>query len=167
MLGFEQERWLDKGLKASKRTWKLLAQGTQMSSTSIPAPAGRAYWNEAWADNHIKNVVSLGGDVHMNVAAYLRPAPNDPNSPIVASEFVTTSVTSRGMGEKALGFVRDNNPDILHARSDERGYSLISVTPSQVRCDFRTTAMPAGSEAGFKTQASFVVEKGNPTVKPV
>jgi alkaline phosphatase D len=152
-----------------------------MSSTSIPAPAGRAYWNEAWdgypearkrllqsiADNQIKNVVSLGGDVHMNVAAYLRPVPNDPNSPIVASEFVTTSVTSRGMGEKALGFVRDNNPDILHARSDERGYSLIAVTPSQVRCDFRTTAMPAGSEAGFKTQASFVVEKGNPAVKPV
>jgi hypothetical protein len=27
--------------------------------------------------------------------------------------------------------------------------------------------MPAGSEAGFKTQASFVVEKGNTAVKPV
>jgi hypothetical protein len=36
-----------------------------------------------------------------------------------------------------------------------------------VRCDFRTTAMPAGSEAGFKTQASFVIDKGNPAVKPV
>ena len=181
MLGLEQERWLDKGLKTSKRTWKLLAQGTQMSSTSIPVPTGRAYWNEAWdgypearkrllqsiADNQIKNVVSLGGDVHMNVAAYLRPIPNDPGSPIVASEFVTTSVTSRGMGEKALGIVRDNNSDLLHARSDERGYSLITVTPSNVRCDFRTTAMPAGSEAGFKTQASFVVDKGNPAVKTV
>ena len=181
MFGFEQERWLDKGLKASKRTWKLLAQGTQMSSTSIPGPTGRAYWNEAWdgypearkrllqslADNQIKNVVSLGGDVHMNIAANLRPVPNDPNSPLVASEFVTTSVTSRGMGEKALGIVRDNNPDLIHARGDERGYSLISVTPAHVRCDFRTTAMPAGSEASFKTQASFVVEKGNPAVKPV
>jgi alkaline phosphatase D len=112
-------------------------------------------------------VVSLGGDVHMNVAAYLRAIPNDPGSPIVASEFVTTSVTSRGMGEKALGIVRDNNSDLLHARSDERGYSLITVTPSSVRCDFRTTAMPAGSEAGFKTQASFVIDKGNPVVKPV
>ena len=87
--------------------------------------------------------------------------------PIVASEFVTTSVTSRGMGEKALGIVRDNNSDLLHARSDERGYSLITVTHSSVRCDFRTTAMPAGSEAGFKTQASFVIDKGNPVVKPV
>ena len=152
-----------------------------MSSTSIPGPTGRAYWNEAWdgypearkrllqslADNQIKNVVSLGGDVHMNIAANLRPVPNDPNSPLVASEFVTTSVTSRGMGEKALGIVRDNNPDLIHARGDERGYSLISVTPAHVRCDFRTTAMPAGSEASFKTQASFVVEKGNPAVKPV
>jgi alkaline phosphatase D len=103
----------------------------------------------------------------MNIAANLRPVPNDPNSPLVASEFVTTSVTSRGMGEKALGIVRDNNPDLIHARGDERGYSLISVTPAHVRCDFRTTAMPAGSEASFKTQASFVVEKGNPGTKPV
>ena len=181
MFGLEQERWLDKGLKASKRTWKLLAQGTQMSSTSIPGPTGRAYWNEAWdgypearkrllqsiADNQIQNVVSLGGDVHMNVAAYLRPIPNDPNSPVVASEFVTTSITSRGLSEKALVLVRDSNADLLHARGDARGYSLISVTPAHVRCDFRTTAMPAGSEAGFKTQASFIVEKGDPAVKPI
>jgi hypothetical protein len=28
-------------------------------------------------------------------------------------------------------------------------------------------AMPAGSETGFKTQASFVVEKGNPAAKAI
>ena len=37
----------------------------------------------------------LGGDVHMNVAAQLRVQPNDEQSPVVASEIVTTSVTSR------------------------------------------------------------------------
>jgi hypothetical protein len=29
-----------------------------------------------------------------------------------------------------------------------------------VRCDFRTTKFPAGSEAGLKTQASYVVKSG-------
>ena len=174
MLGGVQERWLDQGLRRSTRTWKLLAQATQISATSVTTPLGRSTWNDAWDgypearrrllqtvfDAKLSNVVTLGGDVHMNVAAQLRLQPNDPNSPIVASEIVTTSITSRGMGDKALAIVRENNPDILHARADERGYTLVHVTPEQLRCDFRTTAFPAGSASGFKTQASFVVERG-------
>jgi alkaline phosphatase D len=164
---------LSERLRASKRTWKVLAQATLIAPTSIPAPVGRATYNDAWdgypqarqrllqtvVDAQLKNVVTLGGDVHMNVAANLRLVPNDPQSPIVASEFVTTSITSRGMGDSVLATIKASNPDLLHARADERGYSLITVTPEALRCDFQTTAFPAGSEAGFKTQASFVVNK--------
>ena len=190
LLGAEQERWLSEGLSQTKSTWQLLAQATQISSTGVPAPSGRSYWNDAWdgypqarqrllqtvVDAKLKNVVTLGGDVHMNVAANLRLTPNDAQSPIVASEFVTTSITSRGLGEKPLSIIRDNNPDLLHARSDERGYSLITVTPKQVRCDFRTTKFPAAfstnstnssnSEPALKIQASYVVNAGQPGVKP-
>ncbi|WP_310646384.1 alkaline phosphatase D family protein [Limnohabitans sp.] len=181
MLGTEQERWLDLGLAASKRTWRLLAQATLIAPTSIPAPVGRATYNDAWdgygparqrllqsvVDHKLNNVVTLGGDVHMNVASNLRLVPNDPQSPIVASEFVTTSITSRGMGDNVLGVIKANNPDLLHARADERGYSLITVTPSSVRCDFRSTAFPAGKEAGLKTQASYVVRSGKAGPTPV
>ena len=180
MLGGVQERWFDQGFRRSTRTWKLLAQTTQISSSSVSTPVGRSTWNDAWdgypearrrllqtiVDAKQSNVVTLGGDVHMNVAAQLRLQPNDANSPIVASEIVTTSITSRGMGEKVLAVIRDNNPDLLHARADERGYTLVQVTPEQVRCDFRTTAFPAGSAPGFKTQASFVVERGVAGIKP-
>jgi alkaline phosphatase D len=78
----------------------------------------------------------------------------------VASEFVTTSITSRGLGDKAAALIRESNTDLLHYRSDERGFSLITVTPDQVSCDFRTTRFPAGSESGFKTQARYVVKRG-------
>ena len=174
MLGRAQERWLTDSLSQSKRQWKLLAQATQISSTGVPAPVGRSYWNDAWdgypearkrllqtvTDAKLKNVVTLGGDVHSNVAANLRLEPNNLQSPIVASEFVTTSITSRGLGDKPAAVIRDSNADLLHFRPDERGYSLITVTPSQVRCDFITTKFPAGSEAGLKTQASYVVKNG-------
>jgi alkaline phosphatase D len=174
MLGAEQERWLTNSLSASKRRWKLVAQATQISSTSVPAPVGRSYWNDAWdgypearkrllqtvVDAKLSNVVTLGGDVHCNVAAPLRLEPNNPASPIVASEFVTTSITSRGLGDKPAAVIRESNADLLHYRPDERGYSLITVTPDQVRCDFRTTKFPAGSETGLKTQASYVVKNG-------
>lgn len=181
MLGAEQERWLAQGLSRSTRTWQLLAQATQIAPSSVSTPAGRSTWNDAWdgypaarrrllqsvVDAGLRNVVTLGGDVHMNVASNLRLDPNNPASPIVASEFVTTSITSRGMGESVLAVIRDNNPDLLHARADERGYTRIEVTPEQVRADFRSTAFPAGSVPGFKTQASFVVERDRPGVKPV
>ena len=174
MLGLAQERWLTQRLSPSTAQWKLVAQATQISSTSIPTPVGRSYWNDAWdgypqarqrllqtvVDAKLNNVVTLGGDVHCNVAANLRLEPNNPQSPIVASEFVTTSITSRGLGDKPAALIRDSNADLLHYRSDERGYSLITVTPTQVRCDFRTTKFPAGTEAELKTQASFVVKSG-------
>ena len=161
-------------MSASKRRWKLVAQATQISSTSVPAPVGHSYWNDAWdgypearrrllqtvVDAKLSNVVTLGGDVHCNVAAPLRLEPNNPVSPIVASEFVTTSITSRGLGDKPAALIRESNADLLHYRADERGYSLITVTPDEVRCDFRTTRFPAGSEPGFKTQASYVVKRG-------
>jgi alkaline phosphatase D len=181
MLGAEQERWLTNSLSASKRRWKLVAQATQISSTSVPAPVGRSYWNDAWdgypearkrllqtvVDAKLSNVVTLGGDVHCNVAAPLRLEPNNPASPIVASEFVTTSITSRGLGDKPAAVIRESNADLLHYRPDERGYSLITVTPDQVRCDFRTTKFPAGSETGLKTQASYVVKNGKAGPQPV
>jgi alkaline phosphatase D len=181
MLGAAQERWLNQTLSASKRTWKLLGQATLIAPTSIPAPVGRATYTDAWdgypqarqrllqtvVDARLQNVVTLGGDVHMNVASNLRLVPNDPASPIVASEFVTTSITSRGMGDNVLAVIKASNPDLVHARADERGYSLITVTPERVRCDFRTTAFPAGREAGLKTQASFVVHKDRPGVVQV
>jgi alkaline phosphatase D len=168
-------------LSASKRQWKLVAQATQISSTSVPTPGGRSYWNDAWdgypearkrllqtvVDAKLSNVVTLGGDVHCNVAAPLRLEPNNPASPIIASEFVTTSITSRGLGDKAAALIRESNPDLLHYRSDERGYSLITVTPKEVRCEFRTTKFPAGSEAGLKTQASYVVKNGKAGPQPI
>ena len=80
---------------------------------------------------------------------------------------MTTSITSRGLGDKAAAVIRESNPDLLHYRPDERGYSLITVTPSAVRCDFRTTKFPAGTEAGLKTQASYVVKNGKAGPQPV
>ena len=181
MLGAQQERWLTESLTASKRRWKLVAQATQISSTSVPTPVGPSYWNDAWdgypearkrllqtvVDAKLSNVVTLGGDVHCNVAAPLRLEPNNPASSIVASEFVTTSITSRGLGDKAAAVIRESNADLLHYRPDERGYSLITITPDQVRCDFRTTQFPAGSEPTLRTQASYVVKNGKAGPQPV
>jgi len=176
LLGAAQEQWLSQGLVDSTHTWKLLAQGTQMSAWGLSLPFMRGVYSDGWdgypsartrllqhvRDARIANVVSLGGDVHRHVAAALRLAPNDPDSPVLVSEFVTSSVSTRGLPESVMQAVRRSNPDLLHARSDERGYALIEATPGLMQCEFRATAFPVAEQAHLHTQARFAVEAGQP-----
>ncbi|MCW7538329.1 alkaline phosphatase D family protein [Aquabacterium sp. A7-Y] len=179
VFGTEQEQWLESGLHTSTRTWKLLAQASQLSSWGVDTPLGRSVYSDAWdgypaarerllrgmADAGLRDVIALGGDVHRHVAAQLRLASNDPASPIVASEFVTSSITSRGLPGVATALIRAANPDLLHARGDERGYAMIDLRPQQARCEFRATAFPVAEQARLHTQAAFVVESGRAGVQ--
>jgi alkaline phosphatase D len=85
---------------------------------------------------------------------------------VVASEIVTTSVSSRGRSEAALARIRASNPDIVHARSDERGYTLVDITPQQALATFRTTPFPAQAGATLGVQGRFVVAHGHAGVEP-
>jgi alkaline phosphatase D len=62
--------------------------------------------------------------------------------------------------------MRRDNPDVKHARGDQRGHALIEVTPEAMRCEFRATAHPVTADAVFATQARFVVEAGRAGVVP-
>ncbi len=181
VLGQGQEEWLAESLAASTRDWKLILQPTQIAPSLFPTPAGPLVYSDGWdafpsarerllaaiAQPRVPDVVCLGGDVHRHVAANLRFNPADPTSPIIASELVTSSVSSRGMSEWMTQRMKAGNPDMLHARSDERGYALLDITPSQLTCDFRATPHPARMDARLRTQARYVVERGVPGPKRV
>ncbi|MBC7610532.1 MAG: alkaline phosphatase D family protein [Polaromonas sp.] len=192
MLGQEQENWLTQGLKSSSThktgDWKIIAQSTQISSSGLDATgaagstdtsSGRSVNTDAWdgypharsrllqtiADAKLADVVTLGGDVHRNVAAQLRLRPNDSKSPIVASELVCTSVTSHGGNPKTVERMLRSNPDIAYARTDERGYCLLTVTPQQMACDFRATQDAEQADAVLQTSQRYVVERGRAGVQ--
>src|SRR6185295_1190369 len=110
MLGAAQEQWLDGALGGSRARWNLLAQQTLMAQLDRKPGAAREFWTDGWdgypaarqrllgaiQSRKLPNPVVLGGDVHMHWAADLRPDFDDPKSPVVASEFCGTSVTSQG-----------------------------------------------------------------------
>jgi alkaline phosphatase D len=174
MFGAAQERWLAEGLAASRRQWKLIGQATQISPSGVDVPLGRRIYTDGWdgypkarerlmqaiAGPHLSDVLCLGGDVHRHVAGNLRMRPNDPASPVLASEFVCSSITSRGVSETGMALIRSSNPDIVYGRGDERGFALVEVTPKAAHCDFRATAFPVAPDARLYTQASVAVEAG-------
>ncbi len=174
MLGQAQEQWLTAGLTQSQRRWKLLAQSTLMASSGVQTPLGRSAFTDGWdgypqararllqtvADARLSDVVMRGGGVHANVAAQLRVQAGDERSPVVASELVTTSVSTRGMSSKLMAQIQRDNPDIRHARSDERGYTLIDIRPERLDAQFLTTPHPAQPETRLGLQSRWTVQQG-------
>ncbi|MFM8576391.1 MAG: alkaline phosphatase D family protein, partial [Limnohabitans sp.] len=128
-------------------------------------PMARERLLSGLAEMKLQNALVLGGDVHQNVAANLRVRPNDERSPVVASEIVTTSVSSRGMSETLLATIRDNNPDIRHARADERGYTLLEIRPAGATATFRATAFPVQNDSTLREQARYEVLAGQAGVQ--
>ncbi|MFM9882977.1 MAG: alkaline phosphatase D family protein [Burkholderiales bacterium] len=191
LLGKEQESWLFDGLDRSKATWKVLAQQVMMMRWDLGVLTGQPvnFFNvDAWdgyqvardritrflGEHRIANPIVLSGDIHSSWAADLRLAATDTSSPIVASEFVGTSITSVfGDGNHAaVRATLPSNPHIKFFDGLNRGYALCTVTPSDWRTDFRAVQRVPGSvftvpsaDLPVATLASFGVKAGTPGVR--
>jgi len=61
-----------------------------------------------------------------------------------------------------LGGRRPENPNMLFADSQRRGYVRLDLTPERLRADLVAMDSVAERDAGRSVQASFVVEGGKP-----
>jgi alkaline phosphatase D len=176
LLGPAQERWLDEGWSRD-RPWNLLAQQTLMARFAAPRGPGEAtLWTDGWdgypaarrrlldgvARRQVPGVVVLGGDVHANVVAELRQDADDPRSPVLASEFCGTSISSRGRAQRLLDLARDHNPHLLHARADQRGYVDFTVTPQLMQARLMTVTNPLHPDSDVRPTERFVVDAARP-----
>jgi alkaline phosphatase D len=112
--------------------------------------------------------VVLTGDVHAHWAAEVKERFDDPTSPTVATELVTTSIASGGDGsetdEDAAGIMADN-PHI-HFYNNRRGYVRTRFTEGELRADFQVVPYVSRPGAPVQTRASFLVPNGQPGLQP-
>jgi alkaline phosphatase D len=95
------------------------------------------------------------------VVADLKLDFNDPRSPVVATEFVGTSIASQGISQKSLETWRAENPHIRYANSSRRGYTTLELTAK--RCVARLRAVNEKSnESPVDTLTAWTVESGRP-----
>jgi alkaline phosphatase D len=80
----------------------------------------------------------------------------------VASEFVTTSITSQAWSQERLNQYLPDNPHMLLADSRFRGYGRVEVSAQRLQVDMRAMATVQRRDAACSTLASFVVENGKP-----
>jgi len=176
MLGERQESWLFAGLASSRARWTLLAQGTVMAYVDEQPGAGHRFWTDAWngypaararlidflADRRIANPVVLSGDIHAFVVSGLHREAADLSSPVVASELVTTSISSQGIPQKTLDDWRAGNPNLLLADSQHRGYLRLDLTHSALKADLVAMDAVKDPRTNAHTLRSFVIEADHP-----
>ena len=176
LLGAEQERWLA-GNWSLERPWNLLAQQTLMARYTWQDPArGGEYWTDGWdgyagarnrllgavAARKVPGVVVLGGDVHANYVADLRADFDDPKSPLVATEFCGTSISSLGMPQDRVDAARAFNSHVHWGRSDQRGYVSFTLGRDTLTARLQVVADPRDAASEVGTAARFVVSAARP-----
>ncbi len=180
IMGTAQESWLLDGLRGSGARWNLLGQQVFFAQVDLRAGAGRGFSSDAW-DGYaasrdrivaalkqapVRNTVILTGDEHRHWAAEIKERFDDPTAPTVATELVSSSITSDGDGsesEPAAAAILTDNPHIrLHL--NRRGYVRARIQDSEIRADFRVLPYVSRPGAPVQTRASFVIENGRPAL---
>jgi alkaline phosphatase D len=184
LLGQRQAGWLQASLLESPAEWNVLAQQVMMGLVGF-RPEGKEllhYSMDQWGsavhergklleflrDRRVPNPVVLTGDIHSNWANDLRIDDRQPETPIVAAEFVATSLTSGGNGvasPKGLERRLADNPGVRFCNA-ERGYVRCTVTPDAWRSDYQVVEEIEKPGGPVTTRAAFVVESGERGIKP-
>jgi alkaline phosphatase D len=178
LLGDVQEKWLSAGLRQSQAKWNVLAQQVMMARVDRKPGEVTAYSMDQWpgyeanrqrmlklfAEGKVSNPIVLAGDIHSNWANDLQLSPHDSKSPVVATEFVGTSISSGGNGQQigkdTVGVLAEN--PFVKFYNQQRGYVSCEVTPKTWQTHFRTVEYVSRPGAPLVTRKSFTVEDGRP-----
>lgn len=110
----------------------------------------------------MRNAVVLTGDVHSHWAAEI----SDPRSGPVATELVTTSISSGGDGSDSRPDVQAILPENPHIKyfSNRRGYVRARISADELRAQFRTLPYVTRRGAPARTDATFVIADRAPVL---
>ncbi len=179
LLGPIQARWLQARLIESRATWNVLAQQVMMGMVGYRSSAGDlVYSMDQWpgyaheriqlvkflAERRVPNPVVLTGDIHSNWVNDLRADDRQTDSPVVATEFVGTSISTGGNGYDQARYqdrLLSDNPGVRF-HNGQRGYVRCTITPREWRSDFQVVENVTEPGATARTKASFIVEVGKP-----
>jgi len=176
MLGASQEQWLQTELLQSPATWNVLAQQVMMGRIDrIPGPEF-GYSMDQWSgydvprrrllsfleEQKIANPIVLTGDIHCSWVNDLKVDFDRPDAPVVATEFVGTSLSSGGDGQdqhEGVPQILAENP-FVKFYNGQRGYVRCTVTPERWVADYRVVPFVTRPDAPIQTRASFAVAAG-------
>lgn len=182
MLGAAQETWLDQGL-ANDARWNFIAQQVMVMPHDVrkDGAASRVTSSDNWNGytlarqrlidsirrRRLTNVVIGSGDAHQNYIGNVPADIDDLNGPAIASEFLSTSISSGGSGGARHPDEQDalrHNPN-MRLVNNQRGYHLCTITPDSWRTEVRAMNQVDRQGGDIGTLATFHVDPARPGVE--
>jgi alkaline phosphatase D len=176
LLGTAQERWLAEGLGGSRARWQVLAQQVMIapfdSGLGGPTEVAMDPWSgyPAARDRLLSTIgerapgrtVVLTGDIHSSWVNDLKQGFDRPDRPVVATEFVGTSISSGGDGADEwpqFARARGENPHVKWQNA-RRGYVRCDVSEAEWRADYRTVPFITRPGAPMETPTRWRLAHG-------
>ena len=179
ILGDTQKQWLLDNLERSGATWDVLANQVKFSNLDFGTASEGAFTMDHWDgyaadqaivkrafEEHATNPIVVTGDIHFNMTANIRGA-DDP-SKTVGTEFIGTSISSRGDGSDfpSIAQLATRENENLKYFNDKRGYTRCTVTPEEWTTEYRVLEYVSEPRAPIRTDATFTVSEGQPGLQP-
>ncbi|MDH3706418.1 MAG: alkaline phosphatase D family protein [Acidimicrobiia bacterium] len=174
VLGTEQERWLLDGLARTRRRWAVLAQQVVFSRLAIVPGNPGVYNLDQWdgyqaarqrildtlAQHRPHDTVVLSGDFHASFVSDITADFDDPAAPVLGAEFVGTSVSSTGVPPAITNLFLNNNPNLLYANGEQRGWVRHVVRSGRWRADYRLVDDATVEGSPVRTARSWLLPAG-------
>ena len=178
MMGADQERWLLEGMARSEARWNVLANQVMLAEVRSMRGGEETVPLDQWAgyvaprqrltgflgETAPSNPVVITGDIHSNWVADVKVDYEDASAPIVATEFVGTSISSGGDGRDTYESSAETlamNPHV-HLFNGQRGYVRCRVSPDRWETEYKVVDYVSRPGSPIRTRAKFVVEDGRP-----
>ena len=120
---------------------------------------------DAMAERAPNRTVVLTGDIHTHWVNELHADFSRPGRPVVAAEFVGTSISSGGDGSAAP----NNDPTVLNPHvkwhANRRGYFTCRVEPDAWTAEYRTVPYVSRPDAPLETPTRWGLTRGRPGIQ--
>ena len=183
ILGPDQEYWLNTTLTRGPTRWTSIVQPTLFGHLFQKTPQGEpGAYQDGWSaypaarqeilDALVKrgkqDVVIVGGDMHAFIAADVRSDYAKPDSPVIATEFVTSSITTHSYNHDRINRLIAEEPGNHHIKFyDDRvhGWAGAEITPERWTIDMRAASSIWDRNPSFSNYKRYVVAYGKAGVQ--
>ncbi|AKH85377.1 metallophosphatase [Streptomyces sp. CNQ-509] len=178
ILGTDQKNWLKHHIDNAPDTWHVWANSIMLSQLR-GSPGGPYMFTDQWDGflaerkeilQHVhaaglEDLVVVTGDWHSAFVDDIRTDYDDPESPLVGTEFTAHSVTS---GAYSPDWNRTNgpvmgaaNPHLKYFEGNRYGYDVYDVTPGRFSAHMRVIGDRRDPDSPVTTLTTFHVDRGS------
>jgi alkaline phosphatase D len=173
ILGAEQRDWLIGGLTTSTARWRVLAQQVLMMDITLNGSVVNPDQWDGYRDERAAvfgaavrdevNLMVLTGDAHAAAMATLNSDARDHDSPQVGVEVMTTSISSKGIGDSSLNDTLSRlarvQRHIYHFNASLRGFALFELGRDDWQVQFQVVEDSDDSLSALSTERHFSVDR--------